>query len=51
MKALVDDGLQVPAAVALRQERELNRIHALSHDRREGLAAFAEKRKPHFVGA
>ena len=51
MKALVDDGLTMPAAVALRQEREMNRIHAQSYDRNEGLTAFAMKRKPRFVGA
>ena len=50
MKALVDDGLEQPLDVALRQELIVSAVHAHSHDMREGLAAFEEKRKPRFLG-
>jgi len=49
-KRLIDDGLQMPLELALRHEREVNRQHAASHDRREGLAAFAQRRTPNFIG-
>ena len=50
MKALVDDGLEQPSATALRLEILASEVHAHSHDMKEGLAAFEEKRKPHFIG-
>lgn len=50
MKALVDDGLEQPLDVALRQELVASAVHGYSHDMREGLAAFEEKRKPRFLG-
>lgn len=50
MKRLVDDGLEMPLDVALRHEVTTHTAHALSEDRREGLAAFVEKRPPRFTG-
>ena len=50
MKRLVDDGLEMPLDVALRNEVATHAAHALSDDRREGLAAFVEKRAPRFTG-
>jgi len=50
MKRLVDDGLEMPIDVALRNEHATHAAHALSDDRREGLAAFVEKRPPNFTG-
>ncbi|HPU52412.1 MAG TPA: enoyl-CoA hydratase-related protein, partial [Burkholderiaceae bacterium] len=50
MKALVDDGLQQSSETALRLELLASEVHSHSHDMREGLAAFEEKRKPQFKG-
>jgi enoyl-CoA hydratase/carnithine racemase len=50
MKALVADGLEQPKNVALRLELLASEVHAHSHDMKEGLAAFEEKRKPSFIG-
>ena len=50
MKRMIDDGLEQSLPAALRYELSLNALHAASHDRMEGLAAFAEKRKPAFEG-
>ena len=50
MKALVDDGLEQPKDVALRAELLVSEIHGHSHDQKEGLAAFEEKRTPSFIG-
>ena len=50
MKALVDDGLEQPVETALRLELLASEVHAHSHDMKEGLAAFEEKRKPRFIG-
>ncbi len=50
MKALVDDGLEQPIETALRLELLASEVHAHSHDMKEGLAAFEEKRQPRFIG-
>ncbi|ROT97368.1 enoyl-CoA hydratase/isomerase family protein [Altererythrobacter sp. FM1] len=50
MKALVDDGLEQPKDVALRSELLVSEIHVHSHDMKEGLVAFEEKRAPSFIG-
>lgn len=50
MKALVDDGLEQPVETALRLELLASEVHAHSHDMKEGLAAFEEKREPRFTG-
>jgi len=50
MKRMVDGGLELPLEDALRHEIALVEAYQTSHDRREGLAAFAEKRKPAFKG-
>ncbi len=48
MKRLVDEGLDLPLAAALRREQEALRAHVETADLREGLAAFREKRAPRF---
>jgi len=50
MKALVDDGLEQPIETALRLELLASEVHSHSHDMKEGLAAFEEKRTPNFTG-
>lgn len=50
MKALVDDGLDQPSEVALRNEILVGEVHSKSFDMHEGLAAFGEKRQPRFEG-
>ncbi len=50
MKRMVDQGRELGLDDALRHELALNAEHAASFDRAEGLAAFAEKRKPRFEG-
>jgi len=51
MKQLVDDGVCQPPDIALRNEQLMSALHFHAADRREGLAAFAEKRPPVFTGS
>ena len=50
MKEALNDSLSAPPEIGYRRERDLNELHALSNDRREGLVAFREKRTPVFTG-
>jgi enoyl-CoA hydratase len=50
LKALVASSMGGEIAPLLAEELAANVAHAGSHDLREGLAAFAEKRKPVFLG-
>lgn len=49
MKRLINDGLEQPLVTALRMEHQALAAHVHSADMREGLAAFRERRKPHFT--
>lgn len=50
MKRLAHEGQEQPLNIALRQELLALKNHTHSHDFKEGLAAFAEKRTPNFKG-
>ncbi len=50
IKRSVQTGAEIPFESALALERELQQQLFLSEDAREGLAAYAEKRKPNFKG-
>jgi enoyl-CoA hydratase/carnithine racemase len=50
MKALLDDGLDMPTAQALKLEKGVSARHMTSYDAAEGGKAFGEKRKPDFRG-
>lgn len=50
MKTLAAIAQDCPLETGLRKELEIMAAYASSHDLREGLAAFGEKRKPEFTG-
>jgi enoyl-CoA hydratase len=50
IKSAVDTGLQMDLASAISFENESFTLAYVSEDGREGMAAFAEKRKPNFKG-
>lgn len=49
MKRLINDGLELPLATALRMEHEALAQHVHSNDMLEGLSAFRDRRKPNFT--
>jgi enoyl-CoA hydratase/carnithine racemase len=50
IKQAVNRGGELPLPLAFHQEADLSYLLTFSEDRREGLKAFAEKRKPIFKG-
>lgn len=50
LKQLVDTGLEQSRETALQFELVTSEAHAFSHDLKEGLAAFEERRAPKFLG-
>ena len=50
-KRLVDEGVELPFDTAVGLERDAVAMLFATDDRREGVAAFLEKRQPVFTGA
>ena len=50
MKSLLTYSAEQPKEAALRTEQLQWALHATSHDLREGISAFREKRTPLFTG-
>lgn len=49
IKAAVNEGIELPLEQALALERKYGLENLKTHDAREGLTAFGEKRKPNFL--
>ena len=49
-KLAVNSGLQMDLESALHYERQITATLFMTHDRKEGTAAFLEKRAPQFKG-
>jgi enoyl-CoA hydratase/carnithine racemase len=50
MKQIVEHAFDMSESAGLALEQALSNLHTTSFDRSEGLAAFRECRKPHFLG-
>lgn len=50
IKVAVNEGIDLPMEQALAVERKYSLENHKTHDAKEGLTAFAEKRKPNFLG-
>jgi enoyl-CoA hydratase len=49
IKIAVNEGIELPLEQALAVERKYGLENLLTHDAKEGLTAFGEKRKPNFI--
>ena len=49
IKVAVNEGIDLPMEQALAVERRYGLKNLLTHDAKEGLTAFGEKRKPNFL--
>jgi len=50
MKQIVENAFDMSESAGLALEQALSNLHTTSIDRREGLAAFRERRQPNFLG-
>ena len=50
IKQIVENAFDMSESAGLALEQALSNLHTTSIDRREGLAAFRERRQPNFLG-